>query len=93
MIAHYGYQDGSGDFYISIDTNKCNSCASKACVKGCPRGIYEIIIDDWDNEVASVVADHRQKLKYSCAECKPVSGRKELPCQVACSGGAIAHSW
>jgi hypothetical protein len=23
MIANYGYKDGSGEYYISIDTDKC----------------------------------------------------------------------
>lgn len=93
MIANYGYKDGAGDFYISIDTDKCANCEKKGCTKGCPQGIFEIIVDDWDDEVAAVVADQRKKLKYSCSECKPASNRKELPCQLACTAGAIAHSW
>jgi hypothetical protein len=23
MIFHYGFSDGSGDWYVAIDTNKC----------------------------------------------------------------------
>ena len=26
MIANYGFKDGSGDWFIVIDTDKCNGC-------------------------------------------------------------------
>jgi hypothetical protein len=26
MIANYGYKDGSGEFFISIDTDCCDGC-------------------------------------------------------------------
>ena len=39
MIANYGYKDGSGEFFISIDTDKCNGCGD--CVKACPYGVFE----------------------------------------------------
>ena len=97
MLANYGYEDGSGGFYITIDTDKCNGCG--ACVTACPAGVlamgeneYEF---DAEGEVALVVPDHRKKIKYSCAPCKPVSGcaSADLPCVKACGPDAIAHSW
>jgi hypothetical protein len=30
MIANYGYKDGSGEYYISIDTDKCTSARPDA---------------------------------------------------------------
>jgi NAD-dependent dihydropyrimidine dehydrogenase PreA subunit len=32
--AHYGYKDGSGDYFIIIDTDKCNGCG--ICEHECP---------------------------------------------------------
>lgn len=93
MIANYGYKDGSGDFFISIDTNKCMECEEKPCLEACPACILEKFIDDYDNEVVGVKAEHRRKIKYSCAECKPVSGKRNLACQAACKLDAIGHSW
>ena len=32
MLANYGYKDGAGEFYITIDTDKCIECPDHACV-------------------------------------------------------------
>lgn len=93
MLAHYGYKDGSGDYYISIDTDKCGACPTRGCVAACPAKVFEIITDDYDEKVAAVTAQHVKKLKYSCAPCKPNAGRIELPCCSACPSEAITHSW
>ncbi len=39
MIAHYGYKDGSGEYSISIETDKCIACpVGYACVERVPDG-------------------------------------------------------
>ena len=91
MLANYGYNDGSGDYYITIDTDKCNGCDD--CVPACPYGVLEIITDDYDDVVAAVTDEHRKKIKYSCAPCKPTSGERKLPCIESCELDAIKHSW
>jgi Fe-S-cluster-containing hydrogenase component 2 len=93
MKANYGYMDGSGEFYITIDTDLCIECAEHMCVGACPAGLFEIIDDDYDDRVAAIKEEHRKKIKYDCGPCKPVSDRPELPCVAACSPGAISHSW
>jgi ferredoxin len=95
MIANYGYTNGSGKYFISIDTDKCNGCGS--CVEACPRMVLEIGEDPNDplreTPVVYVREEERKKLKYTCAPCKPV-GRSQLPpCVIACKEGAIRHSW
>ena len=40
MLANYGYKDGSGDFFITIDTDKCDGCGD--CVPACPAGCFEV---------------------------------------------------
>ena len=108
MLANYGYQDGSGEFYITINTGLCAGCEAKGCQAACPAGVLETGEDDYGDVVATVREEHRKKVKYSCAPCKPVTGyrgtdpkggpgseagRRHLPCQAACAAGAIQHSW
>ena len=89
-IANYGYTDGSGDYYISVNTDKCDGC--NKCVNACPQQIFEIVMDDYDNLVAKVRDQLVKEIKYLCAPCKPAGG-VELKCQTACIPGAITHSW
>lgn len=97
MKANYGYKDGAGDFFITIDTDKCNGCGD--CATECPAGVLELVEDEFDidaeTEIAAVTAAHSKKIKYSCAPCKPSSGyaMDELPCVKACAPNAIVHSW
>ena len=97
MLANYGYKDGSGDFFITIDTEKCDGCGD--CVPACPAGVLALAEDEFDidaeHEVAVVKPEHTKKLKYSCGPCKPAQGHatSDLPCVRACEPGAIDHSW
>ncbi len=94
MIANHGYKDGSGEYYISIDTDKCTTCEERSCLEACPGKIFEIEVDDWDDEVAIVKPAERNKIRLTCAGCKPNTGRPEiLPCQAACGPKGIVHSW
>jgi Fe-S-cluster-containing hydrogenase component 2 len=94
MIANYGYKDGSGEYYISIDTDKCISCsAGRACLTACPKQMFETITDDYDDEVTWVKKPNCRTLAYDCADCKPSGGYTSLPCIAACTPGAIKHSW
>jgi NAD-dependent dihydropyrimidine dehydrogenase PreA subunit len=85
--------DGSGEFYITIDTDLCIECVDHSCVASCPADLFEIIIDDYDDEVAAIKDENRKKIKYDCGPCKPVTDRPPLPCVAACAPGAISHSW
>lgn len=94
MKAHYGYKNGSGDFFIVIDTDRCDGCDD--CVQACPQNVLELIENEFDIEGDKMVAvkdDHRKKLKYSCGPCKPVAHIKKIPCVQACKKEAITHSW
>jgi Fe-S-cluster-containing hydrogenase component 2 len=89
---HYGYIDGSGEYFISIDTDKCNSC--QKCIKQCPKNALELVtefIDLEDKTVAAVSEQHRKKIRYTCAECKPQENKP--PCVLACQQGAICCVW
>ena len=95
MQANYGYKDGSGDYFITIDTERCDGCGD--CVAACPASIFEVGEDPFDpfrdEPVAIVTEAQRNKIKYSCAQCKPEHDRPPLPCREACGPNAISHSW
>ena len=91
MIIHYGYEDGSGRYYVSIDAETCDAC--NACVEQCPQKALKIdtvMIDIEDKAVAVVDELHRKKLQYVCASCHQ---GKETPCARACEKGAIVAIW
>jgi NAD-dependent dihydropyrimidine dehydrogenase PreA subunit len=95
MRANYGYRDGAGDFFITIDTDRCDGCGD--CVPACPASVFEVGEDPHDplreEPVAVVVSGQRKRLKEACGPCKPASGREALPCITACPRDAIEHSW
>ncbi len=96
MLANYGYSDGSGDYFITIDTAKCDGCGD--CVSACPAEVMQALDEDPndpfnDKAVAVISQNKTKKIKYECARCKRMKDRPPLPCVSACKRGAIFHSW
>jgi ferredoxin len=94
LKAHYGYKNGSGDYFIIVDTDRCNGCGK--CVEACTYHVLELISNEYDIEggtMAAVKEEHRKKIKYSCAPCKPITGKRKMPCILACIPNALTHSW
>ena len=92
IITYYGYSDGSGEYYIVIDDEKCNGCGK--CMEQCPQEALELItmmVDLEDELVAAVTEKYRKKIKYTCSPCKPESGK--TPCMLACEHEAITCTW
>ncbi len=94
VIAHYGFKDGSGEWYVTIDTDKCDGCGK--CPEVCPAKILEVGPDEIDifreEPVAFVKREERKKIKYSCAPCRPGYPEQPAPCVGACEPKAIFHS-
>jgi ferredoxin len=94
MIANYGFKDGSGDWFLTVDTDKCDGCGK--CVEVCPANVLEVGDDEYDpfrdEPVVKVREDERKKIRYSCAPCQPGYGEKSAPCVAACEPGALSHS-
>jgi ferredoxin len=72
MLAHWGYQNGSGAYFITIDTDKCNGCGK--CKEVCPQVVFDVGEDPADplreEPVAFVSEEHRKKLRFTCSPCK-----------------------
>jgi ferredoxin len=88
VISYYGYTDGSGEYFIAIDSDKCSGCGR--CVEQCPQSVLQlepVFVDLEDKTVAAVKEAHRNKIKYTCAECKPEENR--APCVLSCPFGAV----
>lgn len=92
MIIHYGYSDGSGEYYISIDAEKCNCCGK--CIEECPQRALKpgcVMVDLEEKPVATVEEKHRRNIKYTCSPCKPES--RQVPCVFVCDKDAISCTW
>jgi len=90
MIAQYGYADGSGEYFIVIDTDKCDGCGE--CVKACPKGVFDVLPDDYDDLVACVKDELLKSISYVCPgyeKCRSL----EVNCHTACPRDAISHTW
>ena len=94
MLTFLGFKDGSGEWFVIVDTEKCNGCGK--CVEACPANVLEVGEDEYDpfNEepVVRVREEERNKVRYSCAPCQPGYGEKPPPCVAACEPAAISHS-
>jgi Fe-S-cluster-containing dehydrogenase component len=91
VISNYGFEDGTGAYYIAIDSGKCAICEEKPCVDNCPTGVLGKEADDFDDIVAIVKEEFRHQIQIACTECH-VAGLP-LPCVGSCRREAIRHSW
>jgi formate hydrogenlyase subunit 6/NADH:ubiquinone oxidoreductase subunit I len=81
VITHYGYIDGSGEYFIVIDSEKCDGCGK--CVEKCPQNALVTVtefIDLEDKTVVAVSELHRKKIRYTCQECKPEGNKTPCIC-------------
>ena len=91
MIINYGYTDGSGEYYIVIDTDKCDGCGE--CIGVCPKNVLELAEDDYDNLVVRVRDEVKSKVSYVCLGFDPGCSKNEKNCRSVCKYDVISHTW
>lgn len=91
LKTQYGYSDGTGEYFITIDSGLCTGCGD--CVEACPTGIFTMSKNGTAMDVAVVTEEARKKLAFLCpgaATCHADCGKT---CHSACPADAIEHSW
>jgi predicted CoA-substrate-specific enzyme activase len=91
MKINYGYSDGTGEYYITVDTGKCDGCGK--CVSACPASVWEVTGNDHGQPKAMVKEAVRKKLHLVCPGFKQCAESHTLNCHSACPNDAIRHSW
>ena len=87
----YGYNDGTGDYFVTIDSGKCDGCGE--CVSACPAAVFEVIAED-GRQPRAVVADKvRKRLSIVCPGESLCSSANQVNCQSACPRDAIGLTW
>jgi len=56
-------------------------------------GIFEIILDDYDESKAAVKQELRKNLSHVCPGYHRKCAKEKINCHLACKSGAIEHSW
>ncbi|OGO05822.1 MAG: hypothetical protein A2Y60_06075 [Chloroflexi bacterium RBG_13_54_9] len=91
MQAFYGYDDASGAYFITIDTEKCDGCG--LCVTACRENVLEVAEDDYGKAVAKVKDDVVSRVGYVCPGFEQGCSKRETSCHSVCHRKAISHTW
>jgi predicted CoA-substrate-specific enzyme activase len=91
MTVHYGYSDGTGEYFVTIDNALCDGCGE--CVAACPSAVLEIAADDYGQPKARVKEEVRKGLAHVCPGFVSCSGAHERNCHSVCPKDAISHTW
>ncbi len=88
---HYGYSDGTGNYFITIDAGRCDGCGE--CVPVCPSLIFEVVQEDGTQPKARVKESARKNLAFLCPGYTSCRGNLPENCHAVCRGDAIRHTW
>jgi predicted CoA-substrate-specific enzyme activase len=91
MKIGYGYSDGTGEYYITFDTGKCDGCGK--CVEACPAAVLEVGRNDQGQPKARVKDTVRKKLHLVCPGYQNCSLSHQVNCHSACPNEAITQTW
>jgi len=91
MKIQYGYSDGTGEYFVTIDTELCDGCGD--CVKACPAAILAVDRDDTGQPKAKVTEETRKRLGFLCPGFHSCSHERDVNCHSVCQKDAISHSW
>jgi predicted CoA-substrate-specific enzyme activase len=91
MKISYGYTDGTGEYYLTVDTGKCDGCGK--CVTACPAAVLEVGRNDQGQTKAMVKESVRKKLHLVCPGYKNCALSHPLNCHSACPNDALSQTW
>jgi predicted CoA-substrate-specific enzyme activase len=91
MKISYGYSDGTGEYFITFNTGKCDGCGK--CVVACPAGVLEVGTNDQGQPKARVKDAVRKKLHLVCPGYQNCSLSHQENCHSACPSEAITQTW
>ncbi|MDO8670428.1 MAG: 4Fe-4S binding protein [Dehalococcoidia bacterium] len=91
MIVQYGYTDGTGEYYLIIDTDQCSGCEN--CVPACPSHVFEMYVDDDEETKAKVRRQATKALGTICPGNLTEGTDCQGICRTICATHAISHSW
>jgi len=87
----YGYSDGTGEYFITIDKGLCDGCGE--CVTVCPENVFVLAQDGTEDMKAVVQEAVRQKLAFTCPGFRACSRSHQTNCHTICPHEAISHTW
>ncbi len=87
---NYGYSDGTGSYYITIDTGRCDGCG--ACADVCPADLLFLSCEN-GRTVATVKGEAIKRIAQLCPGIQFCRSRQEKTCHGVCQANAISHSW
>lgn len=91
MKVNYGYSDGTGEYFITVDEGICNGCGD--CVPACPSGIFTLAKNDTGQLKAKVRDEVKTRLALLCPGFNACREKTRLNCHRVCSKDALSHSW
>ena len=91
MKIQYGYSDGTGEYFVTIDTGRCNGCGE--CVKTCPADIFTLQKHGQNQPVIEVKEESRKRLALLCPGATSCQAKEGQNCHDVCPMDAITHSW
>ncbi len=91
MKIQYGYSDGTGEYFLTIDTTLCDGCGE--CVEVCPACLFNLKANDAGNDKAVVKEEFRKKIATLCPGADACLKSNGENCRSVCQPGAVSHSW
>jgi predicted CoA-substrate-specific enzyme activase len=90
MKINYGYSDGTGEYFITIDTDQCDGCGE--CVQACPAGVFIVDKDDSGQLKAMVKEEVRKRIALECPGFR-TGCTQQVNCHSVCHKDVISHTW
>ena len=88
---NYGYSDGTGEYFITIDVGRCDGCGH--CVSACPAELFVVYQDEDGHPKVKVKKETRKNLALLCPGYDSCRAMHNVDCHITCPQNAISHTW